>query len=225
MRTGSASGVATKWMAAPSADEFAIIGTGKQAMTQVAAVVAVRPIRRIRVYGPNQERREAFAERVRKAFDLPVVAAKSIAEAVDGATVVTVVTRATEPILTAGMLTRGAHINTVGAILPSRAELAGDVLARASMIVADSVPQARKLSRELMDFFRDDADGWARVRPLSSVVKARPPRSASDDLTVFKSTGHGHLGSGAGHRAISLGRGLAARARLRASPKDAAALA
>src|SRR5579863_6066076 len=92
MRTGSASGVATKWMAAANADEFAIIGTGKQAMTQVAAVVAVRPIRRIRVFGPNQERREAFADRVKKAFALPVVAASSIAEAVDGATVVTVVT-------------------------------------------------------------------------------------------------------------------------------------
>jgi ornithine cyclodeaminase/alanine dehydrogenase-like protein (mu-crystallin family) len=191
MRTGSASGVATKWMAATNADEFAIIGTGKQAMTQVAAVVAVRPIRRIRVFGPNQERREAFAERVRKAFDLPVVTAGSIAEAVEGATVVTVVTRATEPVLTANMLTRGAHINTVGAIVPSRAELAGDVLARASLIVADSVPQARKLSRELMDFFRDDAEGWARVRPLSSVVEARAPRAASDDLTVFKALGMG----------------------------------
>jgi ornithine cyclodeaminase len=89
------------------------------------------------------------------------------------------------------MLTRGAHINTVGAIVPSRAELAGDVLARASQIVADSVPQARKLSRELMDFFRDDASGWARVRPLSSVVEARAPRAPSDDLTVFKALGMG----------------------------------
>src|SRR5712692_9356326 len=113
MRTGSASGVATKWLAAADADEFAIIGTGKQAMTQVGAVVAVRPIRRIRIFGRNRERQEAFAERVRKEFELPVVAAASIAEALDGATIVTVVTRATEPIVTANMLLRGAHINTV----------------------------------------------------------------------------------------------------------------
>src|SRR4051812_18568463 len=136
MRTGSASGVATKWLAAPDADEFAIIGTGKQAMTQVAAVVAVRPIRGIRVFGPNQQRRDAFAERVRKEFNLPVTAAGTVAEAVDGAQVITVVTRATEPIVTAAMVTRGAHINTVGAIVPSRAELAGGVLARAEVIVA-----------------------------------------------------------------------------------------
>src|SRR6266436_2704653 len=115
MRTGSASGVATKWLAAADADEFAIVGTGKQAMTQVGAVVAVRPIRRIRIFGRNRERLEAFAERVRKEFALPVVAAGSIAEALDGAAIVTVVTRATEPIVTADMLERGAHINTVGA--------------------------------------------------------------------------------------------------------------
>ena len=191
MRTGSASGVATRWLAAPDASEFAIVGTGKQAITQVAAVVAVRPIRRIRVFGRDQARRDAFSERVRKEFDLPVTAAASIAEALDGAQVVTVVTRATEPIVTANMLSRGAHVNTVGAIVPSRAELAGDVLARATQIVADSVPQARKLSRELIDFFRDNPAGWERVQPLSGVVEKRQPRAASDDLTVFKSLGMG----------------------------------
>jgi ornithine cyclodeaminase len=191
MRTGSASGVATKWLAAADADEFAIIGTGKQALTQVAAVVAVRPIRRIRVFGRNQERRDAFAERVRKEFELSVTAAGSVAEAAEGAQIVTAVTRATEPILTANMLTRGAHVNTVGAIVPSRAELAADVLARADVIVADSVPQARKLSRELMDYIGDDSAGWARVRSLASIVEARAPRPPAADLTVFKALGMG----------------------------------
>src|SRR2546429_8590045 len=60
MRTASASGVATRWLAREDADEFAIIGTGKQAITQVAAIVAVRPIKRIRVFGRNEERRAQF---------------------------------------------------------------------------------------------------------------------------------------------------------------------
>src|SRR2546421_4869811 len=58
LRTASASGVATDCLAAKEADDFAIIGTGKQALPQVAAVLAVRPIKRIRVFGPNAERRE-----------------------------------------------------------------------------------------------------------------------------------------------------------------------
>src|SRR5882762_1056255 len=51
MRTAAASGVATQWLAATNADEFAILGTGKQAIAQVAAVLAVRAIRRVRVFG------------------------------------------------------------------------------------------------------------------------------------------------------------------------------
>ncbi|HJZ80970.1 MAG TPA: hypothetical protein VKD91_11510, partial [Pyrinomonadaceae bacterium] len=65
LRTAAASGVATDRLAAYDADHFAIIGTGKQALAQVAAVVAVRPIKSIRVFGPNRQRREHFAERVR----------------------------------------------------------------------------------------------------------------------------------------------------------------
>src|SRR6266852_4714568 len=99
MRTASASGVATKWLASNEADDFAIIGTGKQAIAQVAAVLAVRPIKRVRVFGRNEERREQFAVRVRKELELEVTASQSIAEAVNGAGVITVVTRATEPVL------------------------------------------------------------------------------------------------------------------------------
>jgi alanine dehydrogenase len=191
MRTASASGVATKWLAAEDASEFAMIGTGKQSLAQVAAVVAVRPIRRIRVFGRDRERLEAFVERVRQEFGLPVNAASSISEAIEGAGVVTVATRATQPIITSTMLSRGAHINTIGAIVPSRAELAADVLARANKIVADSVPQARKLSRELIEFFGDVSAAWERVESLASVVQKRQPRSPDQDLTVFKSLGIG----------------------------------
>jgi alanine dehydrogenase len=211
MRTASASGVATKWLADEHASEFAIIGTGKQAMTQVAASVAVRPIQRIRIFGRSQERLAAFSARVRNEFGLPVLAAKSIAEAADEAQIVTVVTRATEPILTAGMLTKGAHINAIGAIVPTRAELAADVLARATRIVADSVPQARKLSRELIDFLGDNDAPWMRVESLATAVQRRESRSPTDDLTIFKSLGMGisdlALGIELYHKAISTGLG------------------
>ena len=191
MRTACASGVATKWLAAEAASKFGMIGTGKQALAQVAAVVAVRPIRDIRIFGRNPERLQAFTEKVRQEFGIPVTAAASIAEATDGAGIVTVATRATQPIVTASMLSRGAHVNTIGAIVPSRAELAPDVLGRADKIVADSIPQARKLSRELIEFFGDVSAAWDRVESLSSVVQKRQPRSPSQDLTVFKSLGMG----------------------------------
>jgi ornithine cyclodeaminase len=192
MRTGSASGVATRWLAAAGADEFAVIGTGKQAISQVAAVLAVRPVRRVRVFGRDEAKRARFAGRVREEFEVEAVAARSVAEAVEGASIITVVTRATEPVLTADLIAQGAHVNAVGAIVPSRAEVSRDVLARSSRVVADSVPSAQKLSRELMEFFGSpDAEGWGRVEPLSSVVAARAARRAEDDITLFKSLGMG----------------------------------
>src|ERR1700692_3396970 len=60
MRTGGISGVATKWLARPEADTLALIGTGKQALAQLAAVAAVRKLREVRVFSPNAQRRAAF---------------------------------------------------------------------------------------------------------------------------------------------------------------------
>ena len=163
MRTASASGVATRCLATGDADEFAIIGTGKQALPQVAAVVAVRPIRCIRVFGPNKDRRSSFVNRARQEFNLEVVEAESIREAVEGAQIITTATRATEPFLTADMIAQGAHINSIGAILPTRAEVAADVLPRCDQVVVDSQPQARKLSRELMEYFGSGEGHWEQV--------------------------------------------------------------
>ena len=123
MRTGAASGVATRWLAAEDASGLAVVGTGKQALAQAAAVAAVRPLELVRVFGRNPERREAFARRVREELGLAARACASVAEAVEGAPIVTTVTRATEPFLTAAMVARGAHVNAVGAIVPSGAEV------------------------------------------------------------------------------------------------------
>ena len=192
LRTAGASGAATDRLASKDADEFAMIGTGKQAITQVAAVMAVRPVKRVRVFSPNQTHRDQFADRVRKEFEVDTICARSVPEAVAGAPIITVATRATEPIITGAMVIKGAHINAIGAILPSRAEIASDVLSRCTQIVADSVPQARKLARELINYFgAQDQEGWKQVRTLSNLVAHGESRRHNDNLTLFKSLGMG----------------------------------
>jgi len=191
LRTGSASGAATRRLAAENASEFAIIGTGKQAMPQLAAVVAVRPIQRIRVFGRDEARCIAFAQRVTAEFGIETIPAATIDEAVRDVPIVTIVTRATQPIVNANMLARGTHINAVGAIVPSRAEVAGDVLARSTAVVADSIPQAQKLSREMIEFFGPDPEKWSNVTSLATLVASGRTRTSADDLTLFKSLGMG----------------------------------
>jgi len=208
LRTGAVSGVATRWMAAESADEMAIVGTGKQAFTQVAAVAAVRPLRRVRVYSRNEEHRRHFAARVQDELKIEAEAAPTLVEAVRDVRIITTATRSREPFLTAAMISPGTHINAIGAIVPSGAEIAQDVFEKCNTIVVDSVPQAQKLSRELIDFC-SARGGWNNVRPLSQQITS--PRRDAEAVTLFKSLGVGiadlALGIEVHRRAVERGRG------------------
>jgi alanine dehydrogenase len=191
LRTGAASGIATDLLADRGADELAIVGTGKQALTQVAAIHVVRPLRRVRMFGRDAERRKRAADRVRHELGVEVVDSDRVADVVRGAPIVTAATRAREPFLFAGMVEHGAHVNAIGAIVPTGAEVAADVLARCTRVVADSPEQARKLSRELIEFYGEGGNGWTRVSRLADVVAKDERRTADDDVTLFKALGMG----------------------------------
>lgn len=191
LRTAAVSAVATRWLAAPDATELALIGSGRQALPQVAAVACVRRLRRVRVYSPDSDRREAFVKALRDELSREVVAAASPAEALEGAPIVTLATRATTPFLEAAMLPRGAHVNAIGAISPERREIARSVLERASRIVVDDLAAARRLSHELMDYCGSDERVWERVETLAEVVADKRSRDEETDLTLFKAIGTG----------------------------------
>ena len=191
LRTAAASGVATRRLARPSARTLAVIGTGEQALPQAAAVVAVRPIDAVRAFGRNPERKAAFVRRVQDELGVPASGADSVAAAVDGADIITLATRATEPFLRPAMVARGAHVNAIGAITPERAEFEPDLLGRCDPIVVDSLPQAQRLSREFMDYFGPGKRPWSAVTPLSALVATPNARRQGSDLTLFKAMGMG----------------------------------
>ena len=191
MRTAGISGVATRWMAAEDASDMALIGTGKQSLAQVAGVYAVRPLKRLRVYSPNRENRDAFISKARKQFPFEIVGADSVAAAVDQATIITLVTRAREPFLAADMLAPGCHINAVGAITPERQEFRQDIFGRTGLVAVDTVDSVRRLSSEFMEYYGNEDVRWGSVQPLSALVARRAGRPAGTDLSLFKAMGMG----------------------------------
>jgi ornithine cyclodeaminase len=191
LRTSAISGVATALLARPEADELAIVGTGKQALAQVAAVAAVRPLRQVRVFGRHGGRARDFADRVEAELGLATVVADDVESAVRGAPIVTLVTRATTPFLSAEALDPGTHLNAVGAIVPSRAEFDPALLGRCSVVTVDSVDQTRSLSAEFREHYGEEPEGWADVRPLAELVATGAGRPKDADLTVFKAMGVG----------------------------------
>ena len=98
MRTGAASGVATKLLAKADAHTLAVIGTGKQSRTQIAAVCAVRPITRVKVFSRTAEHREAYARAVEKELGVQALPASSAQTCVAEADVVVTITNSAEPV-------------------------------------------------------------------------------------------------------------------------------
>jgi ornithine cyclodeaminase len=193
LRTSAITGLGTKWVAREGVTEMAMLGSGRQALAQVAAVHLVRPLKRLRVWSPTPEKRRAFCRSVAETFDIEVTEATTVDEATEGAPIITTVTRAREPFLKASMLARGAHLNAVGAILPNNAELDQDVFSRVGFISVDDVANARKASRELIDYFDHGpgAGDWERVRPLGRVIAGNESAPSDCDITLFKSMGMG----------------------------------
>ncbi|MBF6618217.1 MAG: ornithine cyclodeaminase family protein [Candidimonas sp.] len=191
LRTSAMTGLGTKWLSPAAADDMAVIGSGRQALAQIAAVNIVRPLKTIRIWSPTAEKRRQFCEQVRAAFPAQVIEASTLEQALDGAQIVTTVTRAAQPFLKADMLGKGIHLNAVGAILPANAEFYQDVFPRVGMIAVDDVTNTRKASREFIDYFENGEGDWAQVRPLGDIIanNERPPENS--DITLFKSMGMG----------------------------------
>lgn len=190
LRTAGIAGLMTDMLAAENADLLTICGTGKQALAQVAAVSLVRKLKLVRIHGRNADRREAFAGRVQSELGLKVETFDDVGKAVANAPIITLITRAKEPFLTADMPTRGAHINAMGAITPERQEFTPALLDRCAIVATDSIEQARHLAAELIAAWGLDFKS-SSLKTVSELVASNTTRPSSADLTLFKSLGTG----------------------------------
>lgn len=190
VRTGAASGLATRCLACADAARVGIVGTGHQAPTQLEGIAAVRRIEHVRAYSRNRERREAFARAMREALQVDVQAVDSAEQAVREANIVVTVTTAREPVLRGEWLAAGTHINAVGANFPHRRELDDATMARVSRVVVDSKEQSQEEAGDLIIPFGREPTRWEQVDELHQVLSGRRPgRQRPDEITLFKSNG------------------------------------
>jgi alanine dehydrogenase len=176
IRTGAASGYATDLLANPQADTLAVIGSGFQARTQVEAIRAVRPIKTVRVWSRDQEKRRKFAE------DCGAQAAATAEEAVRGAQIVVTATNSQNPVLEDGWIAPGTMLNAMGSNVANRRELPGELVRRAALVVVDSLEQAKIESGDLII-----PNSWTNVAELQNVQRHFDP----GQITIFKSLGIG----------------------------------
>ncbi|MFI5094172.1 MAG: ornithine cyclodeaminase family protein [Candidatus Acidiferrum sp.] len=190
LRTGAASGVATKYLARQNSRIAAIIGTGGQARTQLEAIALVRKLESARVFGRNPAKREKFSKEMTERLGIPVRAAASSSEAVRGADILCTATTSANPVANGADLAPGVHINAIGANHAHKRELDDEAVASADVIVVDSIEQSRQEAGDLILAFRGDEICWTGVKKLSDVVAGKASGRTSDsEVTLFKSNG------------------------------------
>ncbi|AYF29078.1 ornithine cyclodeaminase [Micromonospora tulbaghiae] len=186
-RTGGLGGVAVDALARADAATVGVVGSGRQAWTQVWAAAAVRPLREVTVYSRSAARRETFAARVRAELDVPARAVGSATAAVRDRDVVVLATTSTAPVLDAADLAPGTHVNTVGFKQTDRHEFGTDLLDAADLLVTDSPGQAAAYVPPMLAAVEPYA---GRLRDLGAVLAgAVPGRTTADQISVFCSTG------------------------------------
>jgi len=190
MRTGAASGVATKYMARESADVLGVYGSGWQAESQVMAVCAARQLRQVRVYSRNAEKREAFVRRMASLVRCEVVAVEQPEAAAQGCSIIITATSAREPVLKGEWVEPGTHINATGSNFLSKAEVDVETVRRAALIAVDSVEQSRLEAGDLLPAIDRGVISWESVTELGRIVAGQVKGRTSDDqITLFKSNG------------------------------------
>jgi len=174
MRTAAASAVATDRLARTDASVLAILGSGVQAKSHLAALRHVRPFKDVRVWSPHNA--PAFAKQH------GVRATASAADAVRGADVVVVAASSTTPILQGRWLSPGTHVNAIGATRPEWRELDDDLVTTARIFV-DSREAAQRESGDVIASKQE-------VTEIGAVVAGRDPgRRNQEEITLFKSVG------------------------------------
>lgn len=194
IRTAAVSGLATRLLANEDASTLAILGAGVLAMPHLAAVSAVRPITRVKVWSRSGaaegSRAQRFAARARAEFDVDVVVSASVEDAVRHADVVCSITASREPVLEGRWLQPGAHVNAVGASLRTARELDTFAVKR-SRLFGDRRESVLAESGDVLMPIAEGAIGERHLLgELGEVLAGRVTgRTSRDDITLFKSLG------------------------------------
>ena len=188
IRTAAVTAVATRALAREDARVLAILGAGVQGRAHLEALIHVRAFDEVRVYAPTREHARAVADRLPA---VSVTAAGSAEEAVRGADVVVVATNSRQPVLEHDWLGLGAHVNAVGASIPSAREIEVETIAASALFVDSRESLRNEAGEYLLAVEQGAIGGEDHVRASIGEVLAGIAHGRRDEqeLTMFRSLG------------------------------------
>ena len=191
IRTAAASAVATRALARQDAGVLAMVGAGEQARHHLDAIMTVRPIRELRIASRTEKSATAFAGHAREWHPhLVVSAGTDIEKAVAGADIVCTVTSSPSPVLRGEWIAPGAHLNVVGASIPSKREIDDETVLRAQ-VFGDYRPSTFAQAGEIVDMIAAGKIGREHVQAeIGEVIGGTAPgRTDAQAITLYRSLG------------------------------------
>jgi alanine dehydrogenase len=190
LRTGAASAVATKHMARQESSRLGIFGTGFQARSQIQAICEVRSIKMVVAYSRGPEKREKFCREMTDSLEIGVYPAAAPEEAAKEMDIIVTATTSKEPVFKGEWLSKGVHINAIGANFRSKQEIDVETVDKSACVVVDSHEQAMLESGDLHRAAEAGVFFWEDARELGLVVIGEfPGREDAKEITLFRSHG------------------------------------
>ena len=190
IRTCAASALATRALARPDAHRLAILGCGEEAHHHLQAMLAVRPVTKIVVWGRDRAKAEAFVAHQNIPAGVSMSTADTVKAAVADADIVCTVTSAATPILEGAWVKPGTHLNLVGSAIPTTAEVDSACVAKARFYVdyrEAALAQAGELLAAIAAGVVTEAHIVGEIGEV--LLGSKPGRQTADDITVYKSLG------------------------------------
>jgi ornithine cyclodeaminase/alanine dehydrogenase-like protein (mu-crystallin family) len=188
LRTAAVSGLATRYLANPSAERLVLFGAGVQATAHLQAITAVRPLRTVVVVSRNRARADDLAGRARA---MGLEGSVGSPEAVADADIVCTCTTATTPVFEGRLLAEGAHVNAIGAYLPDSREIDTETVRRARVVVETRAVAFAEAGDLLIPIAEGSVTADHVLADLGELVQGKAVRLAQQDRTVFVSVGMG----------------------------------
>ncbi len=191
MRTGAASGVATKYLAREDSKTVGVFGAGVQARTQLMAVCAMRNIERAFVYDKFEERANGFATEMSGNLNIPIETRKP-EDVVKESDIIITATTAKTPIFDGNLVNPGTHLNSIGSFKPDVREV-DEVVIKRSKIVVDQKSAALEEAGDIIIPLKagiiTEKDIYGELGEIVTGIK--PGRTSDSEITLFKSVGLG----------------------------------
>ena len=190
IRTGAASGIATKYLSRQNSQRLSIIGTGYQAKTQAKAITLIRPITLIKVYSRSLANRKVFAEWLQQNLNIECIPVNSPEECTEHSDIITTITTSKNPVFKGSQITSGTHINAAGGNHYMRRELDDDAVLNSNVIVTDDINQARVECGDLINVIDRGLLHWHNIHQMSEITSGiKTGRTNENQITLYESQG------------------------------------